>query len=113
MTDPLTLPAADYDIEVFAAGADPASDTPALAETVTLPAGANASIVAHLDADGNLMLSVFVNDIDPIDAGNGPVTAVTLRPPRPSTSSPTTPRCSRACRIRRRASPTCRPTPTT
>lgn len=72
---PLTLPAADYDIEVFAAGADPASDSPALAETVTLPAGANASIVAHLDADGNPMLSVFVNNVDPIDAGNGRVTA--------------------------------------
>lgn len=75
VTDPLTLPAADYDIEIYPAGTDPEGNDPALADTVTLPAGANASIVAHLDADGNPTLSVFVNDISTIDAGNGRVTA--------------------------------------
>jgi hypothetical protein len=75
VTDPLTLPAGDYDIEIYPAGTDPEGNDPALADTVTLPAGANASIVAHLDADGNPTLSVFVNDTSAIDAGNGRVTA--------------------------------------
>ncbi len=74
VTDPLTLPAGDYDIEIYAAGTDPEGADPALADTVTLPAGANASIVAHLDADGNPTLAVFVNDIDALDAGEGRVT---------------------------------------
>lgn len=71
---PLTLPAADYDIKVFAADADPAG-TPALASTVTLPGGADASIVAHLDAGGSPTLSVFVNNIGEIAAGSGRVSA--------------------------------------
>lgn len=75
VTDPLTLPAADYEIEIYAADADPAAGDPALASTVTLPAGANASIIANLDADGNPTLSVFVNDISETAAGNGRVTA--------------------------------------
>ena len=75
VTDPLTLPAGDYDIAIYAADADPAAGDPALANTVTLPAGANASIVANLDGSGNPMLSVFVNDISNTDAGNGRVTA--------------------------------------
>lgn len=75
VTDPLTLPAADYEIEVYPADADPASSDPALASTVTLPAGANASIIANLDGSGAPTLSVFVNDTSATDAGNGRVTA--------------------------------------
>jgi hypothetical protein len=69
VTDPLELPAGDYEIEIFAAGADPATDTPAISGSTTLPAGANASIVAHLTAAGDPTLSVFVNDVSPIAAG--------------------------------------------
>ena len=75
VTDALTLPAADYDLEIYAAGTAPEGNDPALAATVTLPAGANASIVAHLDADGAPTLTVFVNDISEIATGNGRVTA--------------------------------------
>lgn len=75
VTDPLTLPAADYEIEIYAADSDPAASDPALASTVTLPAGANASIIANLDGEGAPTLSVFVNDISNTDAGNGRVTA--------------------------------------
>jgi hypothetical protein len=75
VTDPLTLPAGDYAVEIYPAGTDPEGNEPALADTVTLPAGANASIVAHLDADGMPTLTVFVNDTATIDAGNGRVTA--------------------------------------
>ncbi|NND02634.1 MAG: DUF4397 domain-containing protein [Acidimicrobiia bacterium] len=75
VTDPLTLPAADYEIEIYGADADPAAGDPALASTVTLPAGANATIIANLDGSGAPTLSVFVNDISNTDAGNGRVTA--------------------------------------
>ncbi len=73
VTDPLTLPAGDYDIDIRAAGADASSD-PVLTELVTLPAGANATIEANLDGDGGPKISVWVNDISAIDAGNGRVT---------------------------------------
>ncbi|MFW2339189.1 MAG: DUF4397 domain-containing protein, partial [Acidimicrobiia bacterium] len=73
VTDPLTLPAADYDIDIRVADADPASE-PTLTELVTLPAGANATIEANLDGDGAPKITVWVNDISAIDAGNGRVT---------------------------------------
>lgn len=69
VSNPLQLPAGKYDIKVFAANADPAKDTPAITGSTTLPAGANASIVAHLTADGKPTLSVFVNDVSTIPAG--------------------------------------------
>lgn len=71
----VVLPEGDYDIAIYAADADPSATDPALASTVTLPGGANASIVAHLDADGAPTLGVFVNNIDAIDAGSGRVSA--------------------------------------
>ena len=73
VTDPLTLPAGDYDIDIRGAGADASSD-PVLTELVTLPAGANATIEANLDGSGNPGISVWVNDISTIAAGNGRVT---------------------------------------
>lgn len=72
---PLALPAGDYEIEIYPAGTDPEGNEPALAATVPVPAGVDATIVAHLDADGAPMLTVFVNDTSAIDAGNGRVTA--------------------------------------
>lgn len=74
---PVSLPAADYSIEIYGAGADPSSTDPALGPlVVTLPAGANATIEAHLDADGAATASVFVNDISEIAAGD---TRLTVR----------------------------------
>ena len=73
VTDPLTLPAGDYDIDIRAAG-DDASNPPVLTELVTLPAGANATIQANLDGAGSPQISVWVNDISTIGAGNGRVT---------------------------------------
>jgi hypothetical protein len=73
VTDPLTLPAGDYQIDIRAAGAA-ATDDPVLAELVTLPAGANATIEANLDGAGAPVISVWVNDISTIAAGNGRVT---------------------------------------
>lgn len=69
VTAPLELPAATYQIAIRPANA--ASDSaPVLAGSATLPAGANASIVAHLDANGQPKLTVFVNDTSALAAGN-------------------------------------------
>ena len=69
VTDPLELPAGDYEIEIRAAG-EPADSEPALSGSASVADDTNASIVAHLDADGNPMLTVFVNDTSAIAAGD-------------------------------------------
>jgi hypothetical protein len=70
VTDPLSLPAGDYDLAVRAAGADPA-DAPILEATATLTAGANVSVIAHLSATGDPTLTPFVNDVSNTAAGQG------------------------------------------
>jgi hypothetical protein len=70
VTDPIELPAGEHQIAIRPAGAAADSD-PAIAGSASLPAGANASIVAHLDATGAPTLTVFVNDTSPTAAGNG------------------------------------------
>ena len=70
VTDPLTLPAGDYQVDIRPAGADAASD-PIITGSTTLPAGANATLIAHLKADGTPTLGVFVNDTTPTAAGEG------------------------------------------
>ncbi len=68
VTDPIELPAGTYDLAVYLADADPAADDPVTAaEDVEVPAGVNASVVAHLTADGAPTLSVFVNDTSSVD----------------------------------------------
>lgn len=70
LTDPLQLPAGTYDLQVFADGDDPATAEPAIeANGVEVPAGANATVVAHLDADGNPVLTPYVNDVSATEAG--------------------------------------------
>jgi len=68
---PLTLPAGSYAIKIFKAGDDPNTATPVIDSTVNLPAGANASVVANLDASGKPVLSTFVNDVSAAAAGQG------------------------------------------
>ena len=69
VTAPLELPAGTYQIAIRPANAA-ADSAPVLAGSATLPAGANASIVAHLDASGQPKLTVFVNDTSSLAAGN-------------------------------------------
>jgi hypothetical protein len=67
----LTVPAGTYDLAVFADGEAPGSGTAVLsASGVQVPAGANATVAAHLDADGNPKLTVFVNDTSQLAAGD-------------------------------------------
>lgn len=70
VTDPIELPAGDYTIDIRPAGADP-SEAPIITGSTTLPAGANATLIAHLTADGTPTLGVFVNDTAKTAAGEG------------------------------------------
>ncbi|WP_436790524.1 DUF4397 domain-containing protein [Yinghuangia sp. YIM S10712] len=73
LTEPQKLPAGAYDIQVFKDNEGPGG-TPALQKNVDVPAGANATIVAHLGADGTPMLTTYVNDTAPVAAGKARVT---------------------------------------
>lgn len=75
LTDPLSLPAGEYDLAVYEAGADPESATPAIkSDDVTVPAGANITVVAHLAADGTPSLTPFVNDVSAVEPGQARLT---------------------------------------
>lgn len=75
LTDGMQVPAGSYDIAVYPAGANPASTQPAAQATgVAVPAGANATLVADLTAQGQPTLNAFVNDVSPVPAGKARVT---------------------------------------
>jgi len=65
---PLSLPAGSYDVAIRKAG-DPATAAPAINQQVTLPAGANVSLVAHLSAAGTPTLTPFVNPVGGLASG--------------------------------------------
>lgn len=69
-TAKLALEAGEYDVAVVPLAADCASE-PVLAtdEALPLAAGGSYSVVAHLDAEGEPVLSVFENDLTPARPG--------------------------------------------
>lgn len=71
---PLSLPAATYQIQIFATGADPAADEAVIDVSPAVPGGESLSVIAHLDAGGAPSLSAFVNDLSALDSGEGRVT---------------------------------------
>ncbi|MER7760718.1 DUF4397 domain-containing protein [Streptomyces sp. NPDC097619] len=73
LTDPLKLPAGSYDIKVFKDGEGP-KGTPAIEKSVEVTAGSNATLVAHLTADGKPTLDAFVNDTSKVPAGKARLT---------------------------------------
>lgn len=73
ITDPIDLPAGDYQLDIRPAGA-PADSEPALSGSASVADDTNASIVAHLDANGNPTLSVFANDTSTVAAGDARLT---------------------------------------
>lgn len=73
LTDPMKLDAGSYDIKIFKKGEGP-EGTPAIEKTVDVPAGANATLVAHLTADGKPALDAFVNDTSKVPAGKARLT---------------------------------------
>ena len=75
VTDPVPLPAGDYELAVYAADADPASTDPAIGPvTATVTDGLNASVVAHLTDGGELTASIFPNDTTEVAAGEARLT---------------------------------------
>ncbi len=70
LTDPVKLPEGSYDLKVVQAGDGADGDAVAEADNVKVPAGANITVVAHLDADGDPKLTPFVNDVSKIPAGD-------------------------------------------
>ncbi len=74
LTDPQELPAGAYDIQVFAADAPDNSGEPVISGSAEVPAGANATVVAHLAEDGTPTLTPFVNDTSAVEAGQARVT---------------------------------------
>ncbi|MFC8420349.1 DUF4397 domain-containing protein [Streptomyces sp. NPDC057236] len=73
VADPRPLDAGTYDIQVFEAGRGP-DGTPAVEKEIKVPAGANATIAAHLSADGEPRLTAFVNDVSEVGAGEARLT---------------------------------------
>ncbi len=65
LTEPQSLAAGSYDLKVFKAGEGP-DGTPAIQKTIDVPAGANATVVAHLSADGTPELDAFVNNVSKV-----------------------------------------------
>ncbi len=71
----MMVPAGTYDLAVYADGTTPDDADPVLiAEAVEVPGGINATVTANLDAEGAPALNVFVNDIEPIAAGEARLT---------------------------------------
>lgn len=75
LTEALALAPGAYDIQVFADGDDPAGAEPAIeASGVQVPADADVTLVAYLDASGEPALDAFVNDTAPVPAGQARLT---------------------------------------
>jgi hypothetical protein len=74
LTDPQELPAGAYDIAIFPADAADDSGEPVISGSAEVPAGANATVVAHLAEDGTPTLTPFVNDTSAVEAGQARVT---------------------------------------
>ena len=70
----MQLPAGSYDLAVFPAAPPTLRHAAPSSDGVAVPAGANATVVAHLDADGKPALTPFVNDTSAVQAGQARVT---------------------------------------
>jgi hypothetical protein len=66
---PVQLPAGTHQVALFAADAADGSGTPVLSATADVPAGASATLVAHLDESGKPKITPFVNDVSSVPAG--------------------------------------------
>ncbi|MET7290095.1 DUF4397 domain-containing protein [Streptomyces sp. NPDC005573] len=73
LTRPMKLDAGSYDIRIFKDG-DGTKGRPAIAKKVDVPAGVDATLVAHLTADGRPALDTFVNDTSRVPDGKARLT---------------------------------------
>jgi hypothetical protein len=74
LTDPQSLPAGSYDLKITAANSGCAAAAVLEAKGVNVPAGANITVVAHLDAAGAPKLTPYVNDVSAVPAGKARLT---------------------------------------
>ncbi|MCU1536143.1 MAG: hypothetical protein JWP82_494 [Humibacillus sp.] len=74
LTDPVMLAPGTYDLKVTAAGAGEMGKAVIEAKGVTVPADANITVVAHLDASGKPALTPYVNDTSAVPAGKARLT---------------------------------------
>lgn len=74
LTDPMALPVGDYDLKVVAAGDGPDGKAIIEADGVGVPAGANITVVAHLDESGKARLTPYANDTSQVAAGQARLT---------------------------------------
>ena len=71
-TDPVAITPGDHLIEIRSGGAS-MSETPLLAQTVTVPPGFQGSLVAHLDPTGAPVLTAYADDLSAVPAGQSRV----------------------------------------
>lgn len=74
VTDPLQLPAGKHEVKLRSAGSA-ATSAPFATANVTVPAGANLSLVAHLGQDGKPTVTPFNNKVNPLAAGKARLVA--------------------------------------
>jgi hypothetical protein len=77
LAGPLQLPAGTYTIKIVAGEGDTNCDADALIgpADVTVAAGKNYTVVAHLTEDGKLTATPYENDTEAVDAGQGTLVA--------------------------------------
>nr|CAJ88226.1 putative lipoprotein [Streptomyces ambofaciens ATCC 23877] len=73
VTDPQSLDAGTYDIQIFQAGQGP-DGAPALEKEVKVPEGGNATLAAHLSANGEPQLTAYTDNVSQPDAGKARLT---------------------------------------
>jgi hypothetical protein len=73
LTAPQMLPAGTYDLKIVKAGAGANGTAIVEAKGAKVPAGANITVVAHLDANGKPALTPYVNDVSMVPAGKARV----------------------------------------
>lgn len=74
LTDPQSLPAGSYDLKLTAANSGCGAAAVLEAKGVNVPAGANITVVAHLDASGAPKLTPYVNDVYAVPASKARLT---------------------------------------
>ena len=111
LTDPQSLPADTYDLKVVKAGDGADGDAVIEANNVKVPGGANITVVAHLNEDGDPTLTPFVNDVSKIPAGRRGSPFATRRPLQRLTCAPEASRCSPTSLTPRRSRPRSTPAP--
>ena len=73
VTEATTVASGPHEVAIYPEGADPETEEPALAADIDLDEGADATVVAGLTNSGDPTLAVYVNNADPVGAGEARV----------------------------------------